>query len=176
MRRFLQAISSAMKVALLFGFGVLICAFYLHMQNAPLKRITPDDISYMELEGSEISYQIDLYSSLTGRLVGSITGTVYFDARLNFDLFYVPCEKEIGDLCEDPVHVFWARYIHKKSPIPIVSTQYFTEDGRRHMPPDHLFFKKLKRKVLQHFCKGTEFCLRKEYDGLGLKIPYFDFN
>ena len=49
-------------------------------------------------------------------------------------------------------------------------TVYFTEDGRRHMPPDHPYFNKLKRKVLERFCKLTEFCLKEKYDGFGLEI------
>ena len=168
--------AKGIRAALLLGFGALLCAFYLNVQNAPLKRVTDDDISYMEIEGSEISYTVDLYNSVTGQKVGEISDKIYFDERLNFDLFYVPCEKEIGELCEGPVLLFWARYINKKHPVALKSSVYFTEDGPRHMPPDHPYFNKLKRKVLRRFCRLTEFCLKEKYDGLGLKIPYFNFN
>lgn len=176
MRRFLRGVMSATKVLLVFGFGVFLCALYLDIQNAPLKRVTTEDISYMEIEGSEISYTVDLYNSVTGLKVGDISDKVYLDERLNFDLFYVPCDKEIGELCDEPVLLFWARYINKRQPIALRSSVYFTEDGPRHMAPDHPYFNKLKRKVLERFCRLTEFCLRKKYDGFGLKIPYFDLN
>ena len=171
-----KTILRAIRAAMVFGLGVFLCAFYFKLQNAPLKRVTGDDISYMEIQGSEISYTVDLYNSVTGAKVGEISDKVYFDERLNFDLFYVPCEKEIGDLCEDPVLLFWARYINKKEPIPLKSSFYFTEDGSHHMPPDHPYFDKLRRKVLERFCKVTHFCLKEKYDGLGLKIPYFDLD
>ena len=150
--------------------------FLLQTAKRPIKTSNWDDISYMEIEGSEISYTVDLYSSITGVKVGEKSDKVYFDDRLDFDLFYVPCDKEIGELCEEPVLVFWARYISKKKPIPLRSSVFFTEDGPRQMPPDHLYFNKLKKKVLERFCKLTEFCLKEKYDGFGLKIPYFNFD
>jgi hypothetical protein len=176
MRRFLRGVMSATKVLLVFGFGALLGVFYLNVQNAPLRRVTADDISYMEIEGSEISYTVDLYNSVTGLKAGDISDKVYFDERLNFDLFLVPCDKEIGELCDEPVLLFWARYINKKHPMPLRSSVYFSEDGPRHMPPDHPYFNKLKKKVLKRFCRVTEFCLKEKYDGFGLEIPYFDLN
>lgn len=176
MRRFFRGIKKITKFLLVLGFGVFLCTFYYHLENAPLKRVVGDDISYMEIEGSEISYTVDLYSSITGVKVGEISDKVYFDERLDFDLFYVPCDKEIGELCEEPVLVFWARYISKKEPIPLRSSVFFTEDGPRQIPPDHPYFNKLKKKVLERFCKLTEFCLKEKYDGFGLKIPYFNFD
>ena len=169
-------ISKIVKMLILCAFGAALCSFYIQLRDAPLKRVTEDDISYMEMKGPEISYVVDLHNSSTGQQIGSVADIVYFDPRLNFDLFFVPCDKELGDLCEEPVHIFWARYIHQKSPVPLRSSQYFTEEGRGHLPPNHAFFKKMKKKVLEHFCRRTEFCLKEKYDGLGLKIPYFDLD
>ena len=160
----------------LFVLGAMMCCTYIALFRAPVRAVTLGDISYLELAGPEIRYDIDLHNSATGTHFGTVSDVLFFDPRLNFEIYHVPCEKEIGDLCAAPPAVFWARYIHKKHPLELKSTQYFTEDGAHELPPEHPFFLKLKKEVFNHFCRKTELCAERKKDGLGHKIFNFDFN
>lgn len=150
------------KSIALFVLGAMLCCVYMAIFRAPVRAVTPEDISYAELSGPEIRYDIDLYNSATGMWVGTVSDVLFFDPRVNFEIFYVPCEKEIGELCEAPPAIFWARYVHKKQPMEFKLTQYFTEDGAFNLPPDHPFFSKLKKEVFNHFCRKTQLCVGKE--------------
>lgn len=147
---------------------------FFYVSNAPVRAPSIDDISYMEIYGGQIDYQVDLYNSITDNFVGRISDTAYIDERLNFDLFVVPCDKEIGDLCEDPPLVFWARYMHQKEPISLRSMSYFTPEGGFEMQAGDVFFGKLKNYVFEHFCRKTNLCTERKKDGNRYEI--LDFN